>query len=85
MDAPAFYSELALPKWAPPAGVFGPVWTVLYTLMAVAAWLVWRVRGFQGARTALGLFLVHLVFNAAWSWLFLEIFGPPASFAGSLH
>lgn len=70
VDAPAFYSELTLPNWAPPAGVFGPVWTILYTLMAVAAWLVWRVRGFHGARTALGLFLVHLVFNAAWSWLF---------------
>lgn len=69
-SAPEFYRELVLPAWAPPAWVFGPVWTVLYLLMGVAAWLVWRERGFGGARTALGLFLVQLAANALWSWLF---------------
>jgi len=68
--ASAFYALLVRPSWAPPAWVFGPVWTVLYALMAVSAWLVWRDRGFAGARTALVLFIVQLAANALWSWLF---------------
>ncbi|MFO7653764.1 MAG: TspO/MBR family protein [Candidatus Krumholzibacteriia bacterium] len=68
--AGSFYSLLARPDWAPPSSVFGPVWTVLYALMGVAAWLVWRVDGFRAARTPLGLFLVQLAVNALWSWLF---------------
>lgn len=69
-DAPSFYSELVRPDWAPPAWLFGPVWTVLYTAMGVAAWLVWRREGFGSGRRALTLFLIQLVFNALWSWLF---------------
>ena len=68
--AGAFYQELSRPAWAPPSSLFGPVWTVLYVLMAVAAWMVWRERGFAGARAALGLFLLQLVANALWTWLF---------------
>ena len=70
VNAPEFYRELDRPSWAPPASVFGPVWTMLYTLQGIAAWLVWRERGFHGARIALGLFLVQLALNALWSWLF---------------
>jgi tryptophan-rich sensory protein len=70
VDAPSFYAELERPTWAPPAGVFGPVWTVLYALMGIAAWLVWRAREVLGASAALRLFLVQLVANALWSWLF---------------
>lgn len=70
IDAREFYATLNQPAWAPPAAVFGPVWTVLYGLMALAAWLVWRERGFARARGALGLFLVQLAANALWSWLF---------------
>jgi tryptophan-rich sensory protein len=69
-SAGAFYDQLTRPGWAPPASVFGPVWTVLYLLMGIAAWLVWRERGFRGARLALGLFLTQLALNALWSWLF---------------
>ena len=58
------------PAWAPPGWLFGPVWTVLYVLMGVAAWLVWRRAGWSGASGALSLFLVQLVCNAAWSWIF---------------
>ena len=72
IDASAFYDELEKPQWAAPASIFGPVWTVLYILMAIAAWLVWSSRGFSGAPVALTLFLVQLVLNAAWSWLFFE-------------
>jgi len=69
-NAPAFYHELARPAWSPPAWLFGPVWTVLYSLMAMAAWLVWREGGFRSARVALSLFLIQLALNALWSWLF---------------
>jgi translocator protein len=70
VDAQRFYAQLAQPGWAPPAGIFGPVWTLLYMCMAVAAWLVWRKRGWAGAGGALGLFVVQLVSNTLWSWLF---------------
>ncbi len=69
-QAASFYEQLVQPAWAPPAWVFGPVWTVLYVLMAVAAWLVWRSGGFSQNRWALGFFLGQLALNALWSWLF---------------
>ena len=65
-----FYALLDKPIWAPPAWLFGPVWSVLYLLMAVAAWRVWRARGFEPARRALALYTLQLVFNALWTWLF---------------
>lgn len=70
LQAGPFYTQLARPDWAPPSFVFGPVWTVLYALMGIAAWLVWRDAGFRAAKTALTLFLVQLALNALWSWLF---------------
>jgi benzodiazapine receptor len=70
IQAKSFYHQLAQPAWAPPASLFGPVWTVLYALMAIAAWLVWRSGGFRSNRMALSLFLAQLAFNALWSWLF---------------
>ncbi|MBT8126636.1 MAG: tryptophan-rich sensory protein [Gammaproteobacteria bacterium] len=70
INAKSFYSQLAQPIWAPPPWLFGPVWTVLYALMAIAAWLVWRSGGFRSNRIALSLFLVQLALNALWSWLF---------------
>lgn len=68
VDAASFYAQLAKPSWAPPAWVFGPVWSALYALMGVAAWLVWRSPGSR--RVALGLFGAQLAANALWSWLF---------------
>jgi len=70
IQAQSFYGELTQPSWAPPGSVFGPVWTTLFALMGIAAWLVWREDGFRKNRTALTLFLVQLVVNALWSWLF---------------
>ena len=70
IQAGPFYAQLIRPDWAPPGWVFGPVWTTLYVLIGVAAWLVWRVGGFLAARSALTLFLVQLALNALWSWLF---------------
>lgn len=70
VSAATFYAGLVRPAWAPPGWLFGPVWSGLYALMAVSAWLVWRARGFGGARAALTLFIVQLAANALWSWLF---------------
>jgi benzodiazapine receptor len=70
VNAGLFYKQLARPEWAPPSWVFGPVWTVLYVVIGIAAWLVWRVDGFRAARGALSLFLAQLALNALWSWLF---------------
>lgn len=72
IQAQDFYTQLVLPGWAPPPTVFGPVWSVLYAVMAMAAWLIWRVGGFGVARTALTLFLVQLILNGLWSWLFFS-------------
>ncbi len=69
-DAGAFYQQLTRPAWAPPGWLFAPVWSVLYVLIGISAWLVWRERGLRGAGAALSLFLVQLAANALWTWLF---------------
>ena len=70
-QAATFYQSLLQPQWAPPAWLFGPVWTGLYCLMALSAWMVWREYGWRGlARSALILFVLQLVLNALWTWLF---------------
>lgn len=63
----AWYTELTKPAWNPPAWVFGPAWTLLYSLMAVAAWLVWKRDGW---RRPLLLYAAQLVLNAAWTPIF---------------
>jgi tryptophan-rich sensory protein len=68
-DAAAFYAQLRRPEWAPPPSAFAPVWSVLYFLMGISAWLVWRERG-ANANAALTVFLGQLCANALWSWLF---------------
>ena len=70
ITAADFYGQLAQPGWAPPASVFGPVWTLLYITMAISAWLVWRHGGWRGNRAALGLYIAQLAANVLWSWLF---------------
>ena len=68
-----WYPTLVKPSWQPPAWLFGPVWTVLYIMMAVAAWLVWRA---GNARAALMLFGGQLLLNLAWSFLFFGARSP---------
>lgn len=80
-QAPAFYTQLSRPDWAPPAWVFGPVWSVLYALMAVSAWLVWRERTAPGRSSALALFITQLAANALWSWLFFAWHDGASAFA----
>lgn len=69
-NAGDFYTRLSRPPWAPPPYLFGPVWSVLYFLMGIAAGLVWRARGWAAGRTALTLFILQLALNALWTWLF---------------
>lgn len=82
VDAAAFYAELVRPSWAPPASVFGPVWSTLYLLMGIAVWLVWREP--QATKQALGLFIAQLSINALWSWLFFVWHLGAWSFVGVL-
>lgn len=76
-----WYPAIAHAPLTPPDWVFIVVWTVLYVAMATAAWLVWRRHGLQGARTALMLFALQLVFNLIWAPIF---FGLQSTFLGFL-
>lgn len=71
-----WYTTLAKPELNPPAWVFGPVWTTLYTLMGIAAYLVWRKIDAPGAKLALTLYVVQLALNALWSILFFGLHSP---------
>lgn len=62
-----WYQTLEKPAWNPPPWIFGPVWTALYLMMAIAAWLVWKC---QGWKLALSLYIIQLLLNAAWSPIF---------------
>ena len=75
-----WYQTLHKPAFNPPGWVFGPVWTVLYGMMAVAVWLVWRGAGGNEARVPVALFAVQLVLNVAWSALFFGLRQPGWAF-----
>ncbi|MCU1571612.1 MAG: hypothetical protein JWR33_2353 [Naasia sp.] len=65
-----WYADASKVAWTSPGWMFGPVWTVLYVLMAVSAWLVWRHRKFEDVRPALLLYVVQLFVNSLWSPVF---------------
>ena len=71
-----YYASLVKPSWSPPAWVFGPVWTALYLMMAVAAWLVWRQGGWRAHRAPLSLYLLQLALNALWTPVFFGLRSP---------
>jgi translocator protein len=68
-----WYEELRRPDWAPPGWVFGPVWTLLYLTMGVAAWLVYDAPRSGLRRMALALFAVQLALNFLWSPVFFAL------------
>lgn len=76
-----WFPTLAKPAWNPPSWVFGPVWTVLYVLMGVALWLVWRQVGLSRARRANVLFASQLALNLGWSLLFFGLRSPTLALA----
>lgn len=69
-DWAPWYEQLEKPAWTPSGTLIGTVWVLLYTVMAIAAWMVWRETGWQRGAVPLGLFLAQLVLNALWSVLF---------------
>lgn len=71
-----WYPTLRKPSWTPPDWLFAPVWTLLFVLMAVSAWLVWNRGGLRAARWGLALFLAQLALNAGWSGLFFALRRP---------
>lgn len=80
ISAPEFYNGLARPSWAPASSVFGPVWTLLYILIAISAWLVWRKLTYAPDQRPLVFFIIQLILNAAWSWLFFYFHSGLGSF-----
>src|SRR5271154_2963398 len=68
-----WYAQLTKPSWSPPNWIFAPVWTVLFGMMAVAAWLIWQHRGETDVTRALILFGVQLALNIAWSAIFFGL------------
>jgi translocator protein len=75
-EIPNWYQTIKKPAWTPPNWLFGPVWTVLYLAMAVAAWLVWKRAGFETNSGALWLFVIQLALNLAWSFIFFKFHNP---------
>ena len=69
-----WYAHADRAFWTPPNAVFGPIWTVLYTLMSVAAWLVWRERTRRDVRPVLMAYVVQLVLNSLWTPLFFGLY-----------
>jgi len=68
-----WYAGIVKPSWTPPGWIFGPVWTLLYILMAVAAWLVWREREDRASLPALVFYAAQMFVNALWSWIFFGL------------
>ena len=75
-----WYKTIEKPSWNPPDYVFGPVWTTLFIMMAIAAWMVWKKDGFQAVSLAMTLFAIQLVLNIAWSWIFFGMHQPGWAF-----
>ncbi len=68
-----WYEGLNRPPFAPPNVIFGPVWTMLYLAMSVAAWLVWRRGGIRRNLLRVSTFVIQLILNGGWSWLFFGL------------
>ncbi|MFC2149228.1 TspO/MBR family protein [Candidatus Auribacterota bacterium] len=75
-----WYAGLMKPAWNPPSWIFGPVWITLYTLMGIAAYIVWENRDTPGAKVALGVYAVHLALNTLWSMIFFGLRDPGLAF-----
>jgi benzodiazapine receptor len=68
-----WYEDLRKPSWNPPNVLFPIAWTLLYAMMAVAAWIVWQKTGWPAGALAIGLWVVQLALNALWSALFFGL------------
>jgi tryptophan-rich sensory protein len=77
-----WYADADKAAWTPPNLVFGPVWTVLYTMMSIAAWLVWRHPDSPERRRALSMYVLQLAVNAVWTPVFFGLY--PLTGVGAL-
>lgn len=68
-----WYQTLTKPDWNPPNWIFGPVWTLLYLLMGISVWLIWKDYGLKTAAIPIGFFIAQLILNALWSWFFFGL------------
>lgn len=68
-----WYERIEKPSWRPPNWLFGPVWMILYAMIAVSGWLVWSEAGWSGAAVPLAVYGVQLVLNALWSFVFFGL------------
>lgn len=68
-----WYQTLAKPEWNPPNWIFGPVWTLLYILMGISVWIIWKNYGLKTAAIPIGFFVAQLVLNSLWSWFFFGL------------
>ncbi len=75
-----WYVDLIKPLWNPPSWIFGPVWTVLYALMGISAYIVWQERSTSHVRTALFVYGVQLALNILWSAIFFGFKNPQIAF-----
>jgi translocator protein len=71
--AAQWYATLAKPEWIPPQSWFGAVWSLLYVLMGIAAWIIWRERYHRGRGVAIAAYAVQLLLNALWAPLFFGL------------
>ena len=75
----AWYQGLDRPAWQPPGWVFGPVWTALYAMLAVSAWLAWRDVDGPDRTAILGLYAANGALNLGWTWIFFQAQAPVAA------
>lgn len=75
-----WYEQLNKPDWNPPDWMFAPVWTLLYTFMAIAVWRIWRKLGFRNGKAELGVFFVQLLLNGLWPQIFFVVQDPGLAF-----
>lgn len=71
-----WYASIRTPAWNPPNWLFGPVWTTLYAMIALAGWLAWQAEVGPQRTRVLWLFAIQLVLNFAWSPLFFKLHQP---------
>jgi len=75
-----WYLSLNKPSWTPPNSVFGPVWTALYIMMGISAWIVWKDRHYKRTKASLFLFVFQLVLNSLWTYIFFGLHLPGVAF-----
>ena len=75
-----WYENLAKPPWRPPNWLFGPAWTILYAMIAISGWMVWKASSWPAVAPAIAVYVIQLLLNAGWSPLFFGLRRPDLAF-----